>query len=191
MGPNEALWQVPQVAGMDDIEALQHMSESVDLVAPVAVRRLAGAASSQAPGARLGTEATCTHRYEEAVPDTHEPGVQQDQEEGSGRAADHLHKAVVDNSPAPEVGVVADRVSAGDRVLESPLLAGNGVAENKVLAVVGTVPVVACSEADRDAYLGSRAEARRVATSSYQAVEAAQVSGKKKLCSRHWECVDC
>jgi hypothetical protein len=189
--PNEALWRAPQVADMDDIEAFQHTSESVGLVKPVAERRLAGAASSQVPGVRLGTEATCNRHCEEAAPDTHELDDQQDQEGGPGRAADHLHTAVVDNNPVPGVGVVADRVSAGDQVLESPHLAGSGVAGNKVLAVVGTVPVAACSEADRGAYWESREGARRVATSSYQVVEVALASGKKKLCSRHWECADC
>jgi hypothetical protein len=189
--PNEAPWQAPPVADMDDIEAFQHRPESVGLVTPVAERRLAGAASSQVPEVRLETEATCTRRCEEAAPDIHEMGGQQVQEGGSGRAADHLHTAVVDNSPAPRVGVVAGKVAAGDRVLESPLLAGSGVAVNKVFAVVDTVPVAAYSEADRGAYLGSQEEARRVATSSYQVVEVAPVSGKKKLCSRHWECADC
>jgi hypothetical protein len=188
--PNEELWQAPQVADMDDIEAFQHRPESVGLVTPVAERRLAGAASSQVPEVRLGTEATCIRRCEEAGPDTHELGDQQDQEEDSGMAADHLHTAVVDNTPVPGVGVVAGRASAGDRVLWSPLLAGSGVAVSKVFAVVGIVPVAAYSEADRGAYLGSQEEARRVATSSYQAVEVAPVSEKKKLCSRHWECAD-
>jgi hypothetical protein len=175
---------------MDDIAALQHTSESAGLATLAAEKYLADAVSSQVPGVRLGMEATCTRHCGEAGPDTHEPGGQQDQEEGSGRAADRLHTAVEDNSPVPWVGVVADRASAGDRVLESPLLAGSDVAENKVLAVVGIVHVAAYSEAAHGAYLGSREGARRVATSSYQAVEVAPVSEKKKLCSRHWECVD-
>ena len=102
-----------------------------------------------------------------------------------------MRTAVAGNNPAAVVGVVVDRASAGDRVLESPLLAGSGVVGNKVLAVVGIAPVAAYSEADRGAYLGSREEAQRVATSSYRVVEVAPVLGKKKLCLRHWECADC
>lgn len=103
---------------MDDIAALQHMSGSAGLATPAAEKDLAGAASSQGPGVRLGTEATCTRRCEEVAPDTHEPGGQQDQEEGSGRASDDLHTAVVGSSPVPWVGAVVGRASAGDRVLE-------------------------------------------------------------------------
>ena len=101
-----------------------------------------------------------------------------------------MRMAVVDNSPVPMVGEVEGKAAAGDRVLGLPLLAGSGVVGNKVLAVVGIVPVAAYSEADRGAYLGSREEAQRVATSSYRGVEVAPVSGKKKLCLRHWECAD-
>lgn len=101
-----------------------------------------------------------------------------------------MRTAVAGNNPAAVVGVVVDRASAGDRVLELPLPPESGVVGNKVLAVVGIVPVAAYSEADRGAYLGSREEAQRVATSSYRGVEVAPVSGKKKLCLRHWECAD-
>ena len=175
---------------MGGIAALQHTSESAALVTSVAETNLAGAVSSQAPGVRLGTEATCTRRCEEAAPDTHGPGGREDQA-GSGRAADHLHTAVEDNSPVPPaVGVVAGRASAGDRALESPLLAGSDVVGNKVLAVVGIVHVAACSEAGHGAYSGSREGARGVATSSCQEVEAAPVSENQRLCLRHWECAD-
>ena len=86
---------------MDDIAALQHMSGSAGLATPAAEKDLAGAASSQGPGVRLGTEATCTRRCEEVAPDTHD-----------------LHTAVVGSSPVPWVGAVVGRASAGDRVLE-------------------------------------------------------------------------
>ena len=86
-----------------------------------------------------------------------------------------MRTAVAGNNPAAVVGVVVDRASAGDRVLESPLLAGSGVVGNKVLAVVGIVPVAAYSEADRGAYLASQEEVQPVVVCSYQEVEAALV----------------
>lgn len=59
-----------------------------------------------------------------------------------------------------------------------------------MLAVVGIVLVVACSEADHGAYSGSQEEARGVATSSYQEAEAAAAWGRKKPCWMHWGCAD-
>jgi hypothetical protein len=173
---------------MGGIAAFQHTSESAALATSVAETNLAGAVSLQVPGARLGMEATYNRRCGEAAPGTREPGGQEDQEEDSGRAADRLYTAAEDNNPVPKVGVVADRASAGDRAWESPLLAESDVVGNKVLAVAGIVRVVACSEVVHGAYLGSREEARGVATSSCQAVEVAPVSENRKLCLRHWEC---
>jgi hypothetical protein len=174
---------------MGGIAAFQHTSESAALATSVAETNLAGAVSLQVPGVQLGMEATYNRRCGEAAPGTREPGGQEDQEEDSGRAADRLYTAAEDNNPVPKVGVVADRAaSAGDRALESPLLAESDVVGNKVLAVAGIVRVVACSEVVHGAYLGSREEARGVATSSCQAVEVAPVSENRKLCWRHWEC---
>lgn len=175
---------------MDGIAAFQHTSEFAGLETLVAGRSLAGGVPWQVPGVRLGREAACTLRCEEAAPDTHESGDQAVQEEGSGRAADHLRMVVGDSSLVPVVGVVVDMASAGDRALELPRLAGSGAVENKALAVVGIVRVAAYLEAGHGAYLGSQEEARRVATSSYRAVEVAPAWGKKKLCLRHWEYAD-
>jgi hypothetical protein len=188
--PNEALSQAPRVAGTDDIAAFQHTSESAGLAALVAERDLVGVVSLRVLEVRLGMEATCTLHCEEADPDTHEPGGRGDQEEGFGRAADHLDTAAEGSSPVPEVDVVADRAFAGDQVLELRPLTGSDVVGNKVLAVVGIVRVVACSEVDHGAYLGNQGEAQGVATASCQVVEVAPVSEKQKLCLRHWECAD-
>jgi hypothetical protein len=128
---------------------------------------------------RLGRVATCTRRCEEAAPYTHGPDGQRNQEGGSGRAADGRDKAVAGSSLEPWVGAVAGRAFVGGRVLELPLLAGSGVVENKVLAVVSIVPVAAYSVADHGAYLGSLEEAQRVATSSYRVVEAAPALEKR------------